>query len=57
MKTTWIIIGAAGDLAQRKIIPAFRAGAAGDDYTLIAVDRHVQVMFPRERIACDVAWR
>lgn len=39
MKTTWIIIGAAGDLAQRKIIPAFAAGAAGHDYSLIAVDR------------------
>lgn len=40
MKTTWIIIGAAGDLAQRKIIPAFAAGAVGYEYELIAVDRH-----------------
>jgi glucose-6-phosphate 1-dehydrogenase len=40
MKTTWIVIGAAGDLAQNKIIPAF--AALGDEhyYELIAVDLH-----------------
>lgn len=52
MKTTWIIIGAAGDLAQRKIIPAFAAGAAGSDYRLIAVDRYS----PEARSTDAIEW-
>ena len=56
MKVTWIIIGASGDLARRKLFPALAACARTYEIAIIAVDRKQADDAVPESLRAHVTW-